>query len=819
MAPPPVQRNPYVIGRPIFEPEMFFGRESLFQFIEDNLEQGAKIILSFDLQDKGYLPLSNVLSNLADEIVEQLELNLDQLTLPSPVALENNSRIFTEEFLPQIYRALDKKKLVLLLDEFDVLNSYDPNSAIEHFFPYLERILKQQDQLSIIPVIGRRIEDIPKLLSLFKEAPSQEIGLLDEFNAKQLITKPVEGILEYQPDAIQAILKLSAGHPYFTQVICHALYGKARSEHIQRITQTDVEKIINRAIEISEGGLAWFRDGLPIPERIVFLTIAEIQQRNTLILTANENSESGVIEGEPLSLLQELGVVLTESLQRAEERLIEWQFLKYVEQAQGIISSNPKAYKITIELVRLWLIRRYSLRRAMRDLENLNQDLDGSYSKAVALYQQGEKFRAIEQYQRILASNPNHFSALFELLKIYLEVKDFSKAKELYKRVHKVDPLQFDDEDFVLKELEVSNPSDRLQASPSKQIQRISIILAFVSVAAGVASIPFLTTKSTCPSGHLNNDGVCVPIVTATPPISTTPSISTTPYHAFADVPNVPKMTVRYGGSTTFAPLRSPDFVNQIKLSHPGFRLVYQEPSAPKKPGSGSGIRMLIEGQIDIAQSSRPLREEEYAMAREQGLTLEQIPVAVDGIAFYVNPQLKIPGLNLSQIKGIYTGKITNWQQVGGPDRKISPFSLDPQNGGTPEYFEAEVLQKEPLSPSVRLLENTTTSLSAVATNPGGIGYSATSEICTQATIKSLPIAKEAEQNFINPCINGNIINKQALTDGIYPVARMLFIILKRDDSRDRQAGIAYANLLLSDEGQNLVSLAGFAPIRSISPQ
>jgi len=117
----------------------------------------------------------------------------------------------------------------LLLDEFDVLSDYNTESEEEHLFPYLHSIIDIHEQLFLIPVVGRKIEDMQNLQSLFRRAPNQEIGLLDEESAKQLIAEPARDYLLYDSDAIQAILSLSSGHPYFTQVICHAIFAQARA--------------------------------------------------------------------------------------------------------------------------------------------------------------------------------------------------------------------------------------------------------------------------------------------------------------------------------------------------------------------------------------------------------------------------------------------------------------------------------------------------------------------------------------------------------------------------------------------------------------
>ena len=106
---------------------------------------------------------------------------------------------------------------------------------------------------------------MPNLLNLFKDSPYKKIDLLDKYDARQLITKPAEGILTYDTDAIQTILELSGGHPYFTQVICFAIFGRLRQQKKRTVGREDVEEIIEKAIEYGEGGLAWFYDGLTMP--------------------------------------------------------------------------------------------------------------------------------------------------------------------------------------------------------------------------------------------------------------------------------------------------------------------------------------------------------------------------------------------------------------------------------------------------------------------------------------------------------------------------------------------------------------------------
>ncbi|NES00425.1 MAG: ATP-binding protein, partial [Symploca sp. SIO1B1] len=346
-----VRRNPYIVGSAIADPKAFFGRSKLFQFVEDNLTQGERVILlhgqrrigkssvllqiphfvasekfvfiPFDLQNKGQLSLSKVLHLLSEAIIKHLNLNLDATQLPKELDFATEPSIFSQNFLPKIYRLLGQKNMVLMLDEFDALNNYEPTSSVATFFPYLQSLLSQHKKLFIIPVIGRQPDDLPKLLSLFKGAPTQKIGLLSREDTEKLIIDPAKDALEYTQDAIEAIVALSQGHPYFTQLLCYAVFAKARTEQKQQVIPGDVERVVDEAIEIGEAGLAWFRDGLPIPERVIFSAVAEAQKRADL-------GDDLFIEN-PLTILREYGVVPAESLIQVGRQLVEWDFLDVAE--------------------------------------------------------------------------------------------------------------------------------------------------------------------------------------------------------------------------------------------------------------------------------------------------------------------------------------------------------------------------------------------------------------------------------------------------------------------------------------------------------
>ena len=307
-------------------------------------------------------------------------------------------------------------------------------------------------------------------------------------------------------------------------------------------------------------------------------------------------------------------------------------------------------------------------------------------------------------------------------------------------------------------------------------------------------------------------------------------SQSTAPYRfdpdarisSFAEVPNLPSGLSNYGGSTTWAPIRgSVDPVIQMVL--PQFKLRYtQHPTRP--PGSGTGIEMMLDNQLVFAQSSRSIREEEQQRAQQLGFTLKAIPVALDGIAVAVNPDLNIPGLTLTQLKQIYTGAIWNWSQVGGPNVEIIPYSRRPENSATIEFFMENVMGGEAFASNVQFMRTTTLALREVGSRLGGIYYASAPEIVGQCSVTPIAIAGQTNRlipPYREPFVPAqdcptrrNHVNAAAFQSGEYPLTRRLFVIVKENAQIDQQLAEAYATLLLTEQGQALIEQAGFVRIR-----
>lgn len=463
------RRNPYIIGRPIDEPSLLFGRQNLFCFLEDNLRQGEKVILlhgqrrigkssiirnipkfvnlsnfvfiAFDLADYSQEKLSKILVDLAKEILERLNLEAE-IKLPNIQNLEQEPYIFYSKFLTVVYDKLFDKNLAFVFDEFDALNN-SPSKVFEELFTYLHSLIDVESRLFVIIFVGRQVADMPNLLGIFKGAPTKEIKFLEEESAKQLITKPVAGLLEYESDAVQAIIQLSAGHPYFTQNICFAVFSRARELQKWHVNSLDVDKSVSKAIENAEAGLAWFWDGLSIPEKVVFSAAAEAQKiAIDKLLRTPKN---------PLKLLKEYGVVITSSLEDAFHKLVYSDFL------------NEAGNQVKIELVRRWLLQRHPLRQEIKELEKIDQETTNhNFTDKYDFHAPSQA--NLNYYKQSLENNPNHFGDVLQLAEGYLQQEYYDEALELYNRAYQVDSVR--NKEGLLQALEK-------YANKSKQLQQL----------------------------------------------------------------------------------------------------------------------------------------------------------------------------------------------------------------------------------------------------------------------------------------------------------------------------------------------------------
>ena len=222
--------------------------------------------------------------------------------------------------------------------------------------------------------------------------------------------------------------------------------------------------------------------------------------------------------------------------------------------------------------------------------------------------------------------------------------------------------------------------------------------------------------------------------------------------------------------------------------------------------GSGTGFSSLISGTCDIAMASRSIKEKEIALAKGKGINPNEIKVALDGLAVVVNPANPVSKLTLGKLAAIFTGRITNWKEVGGKDERIVVLSRE-VNSGTHVYFKEHVLRKndpnskEEFAPSALMLSSSQAIADEVAGNPAAVGYYGMGYISKKQ--KPLSIAKDEKSEYEAPTIE-NVIN------GKYPISRPLFLYT---NGIPQELVKKFIDFTLSKEGQDIVLATDFVPI------
>lgn len=217
--------------------------------------------------------------------------------------------------------------------------------------------------------------------------------------------------------------------------------------------------------------------------------------------------------------------------------------------------------------------------------------------------------------------------------------------------------------------------------------------------------------------------------------------------------------------------------------------------------GSGVGFAALQNNQTDIANASRKIRTKEIEQSiKAFGKRPREYPVAMDGLSVYVHAQNPVGQLSLEEIRDIYTGKITNWKDVGGPDAGIILYSRE-NNSGTYEFFKEHVLLGRDFSPRAQTLAGTAQVLQNVAQDPKSIGYGGAAY---GTGARHLKVAKEKGGEAIDPT-EENVVTQK------YPISRYLFVYLNPE--LDKGEVKAYLDWVRSDDGQKVVKDVGYYPL------
>lgn len=242
-------------------------------------------------------------------------------------------------------------------------------------------------------------------------------------------------------------------------------------------------------------------------------------------------------------------------------------------------------------------------------------------------------------------------------------------------------------------------------------------------------------------------------------------------------------------GSTTVGPI-SKAFADFYKEGHPNVNITISE------SGSGNGVKSLMNKACDIANMSRFMKDAEFKSCVDKGIRPVAHVVAFDGLAVIVNPKNPVKALPMQQISDIYTGKISNWKELGGEDAKIVIVSRD-TNSGTYETFNELVLKKAPVAKDAEYVGSNGQARTRVNTTKNAIAY------------VGLGFADDSVKTL---SVNGILPNAKSVSSGKYPIARPLFMFT---DGYPKMGSDVYnfVTIHLSKEGREIVSDLGYIPV------
>ncbi len=373
--------NPYIAGSPVTGAEMFFGRDDVFAFIRRNLigqHRDSPILLYgqrrtgktsvlyqlyrqlgpgyrcifIDLHGLDLTGMGNFLLDIANAISRGLQRDY-QLTVPVPddeIFLANPRSVFETVFLDAVWSALDKDHLVLMMDEVVRLDDEVKAGRIEReVFDYLRHLMQHHAQLNFVFSLGSNLEGMRKDYAfLFSVSLYHRISFLEPTAARDLIIEPAREHYQVAPEAVTKIMRITSGHPYYTQLVCHCLFDQWSRSPKPVMTEADVDAILSDAIELGSANLTYVWEDSTPEEQAVMAGLAAAMRGEACSVTLDDARESW----------QTVSVLLpAREGTRALRSLVD----------REVVAGN-RVYSFTVDLQRLWIEQHRRLEWVKEDL-------------------------------------------------------------------------------------------------------------------------------------------------------------------------------------------------------------------------------------------------------------------------------------------------------------------------------------------------------------------------------------------------------------------------------------------------------------------
>jgi hypothetical protein len=362
--------NPYIAGNPVTGPEMFFGREDIFDFVHQTLTGQHRdnvlvlygqrrtgktsvlyqmshhlgeryLCILVDLHGLALNGLGGFLWELANHIARHLrrEYKIELPPLTQEPFNTDPRDAFENTFLDGVWTAIGDRHLLLMLDEAIRLEEQILAGKLEaDVFEYLRHLMQHDERLNFLFSLGSGLEEMQKEYAfLFNVALYKKISFLDHHSAADLITQPARDLYQVEPKAVERILAITSGHPYYTQLICHSLFNRTTQADAKVVQEQDVDAVLDEAVERGLAVLKHVWEESTPAEKAVVAGMAEAMGKKAHPV---ESAEIG-------RACKKYGIdIPAGEMATAIKTLI----------AREVITGTDR-YAFTVELQRLWVVK------------------------------------------------------------------------------------------------------------------------------------------------------------------------------------------------------------------------------------------------------------------------------------------------------------------------------------------------------------------------------------------------------------------------------------------------------------------------------
>ena len=384
--------NPYIVGNPITSKSMFYGRKDDFEFLKRKLEKGTKSfiivfcgerrsgktsilfqILNGELGEK-FLPIlvdmqtmaglkddAELFEKIAKETFKSLRQNRFSIEKYNFSSHQDSPYKVFDKFLDDIYIQNSDKNFLFLIDEYELIESkIDEGSLSANFIPFLAGVLESERKISFIFTGSKRLDerDNKYWYILFGKSLYRKVSFLSERDTMRLITAPLQNYVTYDEDVLAAIYRLTAGQPFYTQVVCQNIVDHLNETQTNHVDIEDLEIIVEGILENPLPQMIYFWNSLSNNKKLILSLLAEILEDPNTYVQPNKIRKT--------SRKREFGIqVSIKTIGTTLENLYHNQFVK----------KTDGQYCFQIDLLRRWIKRDHSIWRVLKEVgQSLRED-------------------------------------------------------------------------------------------------------------------------------------------------------------------------------------------------------------------------------------------------------------------------------------------------------------------------------------------------------------------------------------------------------------------------------------------------------------